>query len=178
MIHEKWVISDTHFYHRNTWAMFKKADGSPLRPFNSTDEMNMTMWNNWNKVVMPNDYVYHLGDVTFDYTKTFFNFFRGLNGHKRLILGNHDKIVTGNFILLFEKVELWKGITETNKLPWTMSHIPQRLESIRWGNCNIHGHTHDAVLDDPHYINVCVETRNYTPIHFDTIHEEVKQRLS
>ena len=175
MIHEKWVISDTHFYHRNTWAMFKKADGSPLRPFNSTEIMNATMFGNWNKVVGPTDYVYHLGDVTFEYSNKFFEQFMSLNGQKRLIVGNHDKLKEKSFINMFAKVELWKGVHENGKLPWTMSHIPQRLESIRWGNINVHGHTHNVTLADPHYINVCVETRNYTPVHFDTIYEEIKQ---
>lgn len=178
MIHEKWVISDTHFFHANTWALFRKPDGYPLRPFKSTEEMNDQMRLNWNNVVGINDYVYHLGDVTFDYSYRFKELWHSLKGMKRLIVGNHDKIKTLGFLDLFEKVELWKGVAEKGKLPFTMSHIPQRLDSIRWGNFNIHGHTHAVILEDPHYINTCVEVCDYTPVHFDTIYEEIKQRLS
>jgi len=39
----RFVISDTHFGHTNSWEKFKLEDGSPLRPFTSTEEMDETM---------------------------------------------------------------------------------------------------------------------------------------
>lgn len=53
----RFVISDTHFGHTNAWEKFKREDGSPLRPFTSTEEMNETMVERWNAKVGPNDVV-------------------------------------------------------------------------------------------------------------------------
>ena len=39
----RFVVSDHHFGHTNSWEKFKLADGSPLRPFTSDDEMNEAM---------------------------------------------------------------------------------------------------------------------------------------
>jgi len=171
-MHEKWFISDTHFFHDNTWKVFKDLDGSPLRPFTSTHEMNEQMVLNWNSVVAPHDYVYHLGDVTFRYDGEMHNLMHQLNGRKRLILGNHDKIKGNKLIDFFEKVELWKGFKDGN---FTCSHIPLMLESLRDGAFNVHGHVHNNSLKDPHYLNMSVEVNDYTPVHYDTIVERIKQ---
>lgn len=69
-IHDKWFISDTHFFHTNI-LKFTDKDKKRIRPFNSLDEMHEHMIKQWNYVVKDNDYVYHLGDVTFQYHKGF-----------------------------------------------------------------------------------------------------------
>jgi calcineurin-like phosphoesterase family protein len=74
----------------------------------------------------------------------------------------------------FEKVDLWKGFKEYD---FTMSHIPLRLDSLRNGRFNVHGHTHQNSMPDSHYINVCVEVRNYTPVHLDTILAEIAKAV-
>ena len=178
MEHEKWVIADTHFFHDNTWKKFKRDDGSPLRHFSSNQEMHDYMLSAWNSVVGVNDYVYHLGDVTFYYGKTFNELMSQLKGKKRLILGNHDKIKGTNLLDWFEKVELWKGFADKDvkDCGFTMSHIPLMLNSLRDGAFNIHGHMHQNIMKDPHYINACVELWDYTPIHFDTLFEIIRDR--
>lgn len=172
MIHEKWFISDTHFGHSNM-LKFKNDDGTPVRGFKTTFEMDETMIQNWNSVVKDNDYVYHLGDVTFRYDGYFNNIMSRLKGHKRLIVGNHDRLKNPNLFHWFEKVEYWKGFSKEN---FTASHMPQLLDALRDGAFNVHGHTHGRSRKEKNYINVCVEVRNYTPVHMDTILEEIKQR--
>lgn len=167
---EKFFISDTHFFHANI-LKFVGNDGNVIRPFNDVTEMNEYMIQKWNNVVGVNDKVYHLGDVTFKYDKSFNELMSRLKGQKRLILGNHDKIKGTELLRWFEKVELWKGFKEGD---FTITHIPLRLESLRDGNFNVHGHIHQNKMDDPHYINVCVEQRNYTPVHYDEIIKEIK----
>ena len=39
----RFLISDTHFGHASTWEKFTLEDGSPLRPFTSTEEMDEAM---------------------------------------------------------------------------------------------------------------------------------------
>lgn len=171
MAHAKWFISDTHFFHTNI-LKFINDQGKRIRQFNSLEEMHELMIERWNSVVSDNDYVYHLGDVTFQYHGPFNNLMHRLKGKKRLIVGNHDKIWNKALITNFEKVDLWKGFHEFN---FTASHMPLRLDGLRDGNFCVHGHTHQNKLSDPHYINVCVETRDYTPVSLDTIIEEIKR---
>jgi calcineurin-like phosphoesterase family protein len=171
MIHDKWFISDTHFFHANV-LKFKDLAGHKVRPFQDVKEMNEYMIKKWNSVVKDNDNVYHLGDVTFDYGKEFNQLMSRLKGRKRLILGNHDKIKGTNLLDWFEKVDLWKGFKEHN---FTASHIPLMLQSLRDGAYNVHGHVHQNSLNNPNYINVSVEVRDYTPVNIDEISEEIKR---
>lgn len=171
MAHDKWFISDTHFFHANMMK-FKDDAGKPVRHFESVQEMNEYMVQKWNSVVKDHDYVYHLGDVTFDYGKDFNNLMSRLKGKKRLIVGNHDKIWNPALINNFEKVDLWKGFKEYN---FTAVHIPLMLQSLRDGAYCVHGHVHQRSLNNPNYINVSVEVRDYTPVNIDEIGAEIKK---
>lgn len=167
-----WFISDTHFFHANM-LKFTDDKGALVRPgFASIEDMNETMVQNWNAVVKPQDHVWHLGDVTFQYNGIFNNIMSQLNGHKRLVVGNHDKMLNPNLFRWFEKVELWRGFKEEN---FVCSHIPLRKDNFRGGvQYNVHGHIHERVIDDPTYVNVCVEQINYTPISMEEITDRIK----
>ena len=169
MVHDKWFISDTHFFHTNI-LKFLGADGKRIRPFNSLEEMHELIIEKWNSVVKDNDYVYHLGDVTFQYHGAFNNLMHRLKGKKRLIIGNHDKIWNPALIQNFEKAAFWKGFKEDN---FTASHMPLPLEGLRDGANCVHGHVHQNSLNKKGYINVSVEVRNYTPVNIDEIRKEI-----
>jgi calcineurin-like phosphoesterase family protein len=78
--------SDTHFGHKN---LLKIGKG---RPFSNIKEHDEALINNWNSVVKPNDIVFHLGDVSLCYNeKELAEIFKKLNGHKHIIVGNHDR---------------------------------------------------------------------------------------
>lgn len=168
-----WFISDTHFCHTNI-LKFKRDDGSPLRTFESVDAMNETIIENWNQVIRPQDKVWHLGDVALQVVepKHLNSIMRRLNGQKRLILGNHDKPKAQGFLDWFDKVAIWNGFKEGD---FTISHIPLRLDSLRDGRFNVHGHVHANSLADPHYINVSVEVTGYRPVHYDEIVARIRR---
>lgn len=168
-MHEKWFISDTHFFHANI-LKFVDDKGNRIRAFKSLDDMHKTMVERWNAQVGKNDYVYHLGDVTFQYHRPFQELMYSLNGDKRLIVGNHDKLKQEGLLKHFSKVELWKGFKEHD---FTCTHIPGLLDKLRDGHFNVHGHIHQSHMEDLHYINVSVEVRDYYPVHLDTIIEEI-----
>lgn len=185
MEHEKWVWSDQHFFHDNIWARFKDAKGDPARPFKSNSEMHETMLRKHNELVGENDYVYWLGDVTFKIGSAFNELMSQFKGKKRLIVGNHDGrfLKEVGFTKWFEKIELWKGFAD--KDDWhanihnpgfTFTHMPCRLDGLRDGAFNVHGHTHSNILEDKHYINVCVEPLDYMPMHFDGLFEIIRER--
>lgn len=176
-----WVTSDTHFNHTNIWKTFKLADGSPARPFTSDEEMNETMVERWNSVVMPSHHVYHLGDFTMwrqDTGGWMARLRSRLNGHKRIVLGNHDGLPSGWYFANFEKVFASRVIDNI-----LFTHIPVHVQSLGRFKLNVHGHLHhnqimlgsaESHIPDPRFINVCVEKTNYTPIAL----EELKQRLT
>lgn len=171
-IHEKWFISDTHFFHENMLKFVDDQGHRVRKEFNSIAEMHETIIKNWNSIVKDGDFVYHLGDVTFKYAGEFNNLMSRLKGNKRLIVGNHDKIWHANLMRWFDKAMLWHGFKEEG---FTASHMPLRLDGLRDGKFNVHGHTHQHVLDDPHYINVSVENIAYTPVHIDEIVKYIKE---
>ena len=55
---DSWVMSDTHFGHKNVIT-------SDSRPFEDVAEMDEALIENWNSVVKPGDTIYHLGDFAF-----------------------------------------------------------------------------------------------------------------
>jgi len=183
----RFVILDTHFGHENTWAKFKLADGSPLRPFTSTEEMDETMVERWNAKVQPHDTVYHLGDVAIG--RRHLETVKRLNGKKRLVRGNHDhfddKFYTEVGFEKLQGVSVWVD-------KFILSHIPLHPDSItNRFRVNVHGHTHgnEVTMDvvdpqgppfdkviDPRYLCVSVEHTNYEPLHFDEVEARIQQR--
>ena len=75
--------SDSHFNHENIIRFCK-------RPFKDTKEMDEALINNWNNVVGQDDTVFHLGDFAFGGSELWNGVLNQLNGHKILIVGNHD----------------------------------------------------------------------------------------
>ena len=180
----RFLISDTHFGHTNTWAKFTREDGSPLRPFQSTEDMDETMVENWNRVVRPKDTVYHLGDVVI--ARRNLETVKRLNGRKILIRGNHDIFRDKDYYEAgFEQIHGVRVFVDQ----FILSHIPLHPDCVgeRFKR-NVHGHLHgnritrqvvkhtptnnvpfDVTEIDPRYLCVCVEQINYTPVSFDEV---------
>lgn len=170
---EIWFTSDHHFFHANI-LKFTGDDGKLIRPeFSCEEEMNEVMAQRWNDAIKPQDHVYHLGDVTFRYDRPFTALMHRLNGRKRLVVGNHDKLKSRGFLDHFEKVMLWRGFKAHN---FTCTHMPIRLDSLRDGKFNVHGHIHQRVMADPHYINISVEQTDYRPVHLDELCDMIQKR--
>lgn len=161
--------SDTHYFHAN-FLKFTNANGARIRPFECVEEMNERMVEGWNSVVRDGDKVYHLGDVTFDYSVKFCALMSRLRGSKRLVLGNHDIVKGTPLVAFFKKVSLWRIFKEEN---FVCSHVPLLPETMRYVECNVHGHTHDKCIDSPRYINICVEQTNYTPVALEDIRARI-----
>ena len=77
--------ADMHFDHR---AIINMKN----RPFESVEEMDRILLQNFNSVVRQNDTVYILGDICHHMKiEDADNLIRKMNGKKYLIVGNHDK---------------------------------------------------------------------------------------
>ena len=179
------LISDTHFGHEKTCTVFKREDGSPLRPFSCAEEMDEEMVKRWNERVRPNDKVYHLGDVVIN--RKYLHILSRLNGDKVLIRGNHDIFKLEDYTPYFRDV---RGYDIKNGM--ILSHIPVHVESLGRFGVNIHGHLHANRVKrmrgvdvktgevlysdeiDPRYHNVCVENTDYAPISLEEVYERIR----
>lgn len=166
--------ADYHFGHESPYKVFKRADGSPLRPFASADEGDEAMIERHNKVVRPQDRVYVVGDVAMSHK--YLHKLDRMNGRKVLIKGNHDIAKLSQYLPYFDDI---RGSHQFDGI--LITHIPVHPGSLaRWG-FNVHGHLHAnrvVITDqygleriDPRYFCVSVERIDYTPISL----EEVKK---
>lgn len=162
-----WFRSDDHFGHDNTWKLFKKHDGTPLRPFSSSEEMNEFMVEAHNALVKPTDRVYFLGDVVIN--RKFLDIIPRLNGRKKLVLGNHDIYDNKYYHAAgFEQLSSYRVYVDQ----FICSHIPLHPDcvTVRYKG-NLHGHLHGNVINDPKYLNVSVEQIGFAPINIDQVME-------
>ena len=83
-----YYIADTHFGHDNIRRLSN-------RPFNSIEEMDKAIIDNWDSKVTDNDNVYILGDFSYK-SEDPIEYLKKLNGRKHLIVGNHDNILLKN----------------------------------------------------------------------------------
>ena len=163
-------ISDTHFGHEKTCTVFKRKDGTPLRPFASASEMDAEMVKRWNATVNSRDVVYHLGDVVIN--RRFLQVLEQLNGDKRLILGNHDIFDNQDYLRYFKRLH---GSHKIDNL-W-LTHIPIHIDSVpRWAMANVHGHIHADDVEHGRYFNVSVEMIDYTPISLEDLRLRIKDK--
>lgn len=165
------LISDTHFGHVNI-LKFQKKDGSQLRVFDSIQEHDEALIENWNSVVKNGDKVYHLGDVSMcNWTRTS-EILGRLNGDKVLIKGNHDGAKMNQYLQFFKDVRAYHQLDK-----FILSHIPIHPLSLSRWKANVHGHLHANAYDDPRYLNVSVERINFTPINFEEVREIIYENI-
>lgn len=162
-----WLISDTHFGHGNTCTLFKRDDGTPLRPFKNAEEMDEEMIKRWNDRVRPKDKIYHCGDVVI--SRKSLDILSRLNGDKVLIKGNHDIFKLEDYSKHFRDIRGYHVMSGM-----ILSHVPVHPDSMERFGCNIHGHLHyrRVIKDDridPRYFNVSVECIDFAPILFEDI---------
>ena len=171
----KWFISDTHFGHSNI-ITFKRSDGTPLRDFAYIGDHDEFLVKQWNDNVKPGDTVYHLGDVVIN--RRMLPILSRLNGHKRLIRGNHDIFKTEEYMEYFEQILGYRVFNDTPK-KFICSHIPIHPESLSRWSANVHGHLHanQVMLSphhpDPRYVCISVEHTEYRPLHLDELLERI-----
>lgn len=156
------LIGDLHFGHANIIRYCN-------RPFKDIDEMEKILIKNWNGVVGKDDTVIVVGDFALLPVEKMASITKQLNGHKHLVLGNHDtKAIKTYLDMGFEVVSPYSIILDEY---FIVSHKPQFIEN-QGLFANIYAHVHDlAEYKDYTARSFCVsaERINYTPIDFDEI---------
>ena len=170
--------SDTHFNQHTIIAY-----GG--RPFSSVGEMDEALIERWNARVKPSDHIYHLGDVSMKRPRMVKHLVDRLNGHRRLIRGNHDIYHTKEYLDAG-----WNELYSMRYIDRIMfSHIALHPDSMGPYVANVHGHIHQHASPTPvmrldketsrviwkPYVNISVEVTNYTPISFEEVKDRIKK---
>ena len=151
------VTSDTHFGHKKIFLFEPEA-----RPFTTVEEHDDELVYRWNNTVKKHDTVWHLGDVLFG--EESFETLKRLNGVKKLVMGNHDQYPIEKYVEHFSQIY---GAAKYRDCVFT--HVPVHPGQLRRFKANVHGHLHSKTLDDPRYLNACVEHWNLAPVLLDTL---------
>ena len=105
--------------------------------------MNETIISNWNRVVGPEDIVFHLGDFCLGGSAEWVNVLNRLNGKIYLISGNHDiKNLRQNYTKYFELIVMQMYI-EVDKQKIYLNHCPFLCYGGSYnGTWRLFGHVH------------------------------------
>lgn len=160
-----YFTSDTHFFHDN-------IIGYCDRPFLNTQMMNEVLIERWNRVVKPEDTIYHLGDFSMGVKENIPVILERLNGYKILIRGNHDRsaeyMKQSGFNEVHEKMFL-----NTEYGMMFLAHIPTPnghwAETAKYHLC---GHVHDLWIKKESMINVGTDVWDFTPRTISELVEE------
>lgn len=158
----KFYIADPHF-----------GKVAKNRPFQTADEQDQVIMQNWNSVVTDEDEVYILGDVVYKSKQRPEYYFEQLRGQKHLILGNHDKwsrkVDLDKYFISTSHI---KEITDDNN-HIILCHYPMVEWPRSWyGSLHIFGHIH-ATTDSTAYkfikeqdrmFNAGVDINHYIPV--------------
>lgn len=145
-----YFTSDTHFNHTGIMTYC-----AATRPYADVDEMNEAMIANWNAVVGPKDTIYVVGDFAFNKRKDSgmepSEIFRRLNGHKHLVIGNHDEKNPASTNLPWMSkwdIRTLKHTSERDgqSYKFILCHYPMETwKDAQKGSLMIHGHSHGSL---------------------------------
>jgi len=160
--------SDMHYWHKNL---------SIHRGFNSVEEMNELMIDNYNKKVTKKDHIYILGDFSFGTVEQTLVILNRLNGNKFLIIGNHDEkmLKSREVVSKFAWVKDYYKLRH-NGLKIILSHYPfYKWNCSHYGSLMFHGHIHESKLDIEikNLYNVGVDVNCFEPVSLEEILEKI-----
>ena len=165
--------SDLHFGHENIIRFCS-------RPYNSVEEMDDTLVDNWNAVVPEDGIVFLLGDVSFHKPKSNVTqqLLWALNGEIHLIRGNHDeKRLTNGIAERFKEILDYKEIRAAKDgyhQRMVLSHYPlYSWNKMQYGSWMLHGHSHGTCKSVGKMFDVGVDTEysRYSPLTFQQIRD-------
>jgi calcineurin-like phosphoesterase family protein len=132
--------SDTHFNHVGVIKYCNRPDAD-------VQAMNARLEEAWNETVGPTDTIYHLGDFGFSHSalEPLAEIFARLNGHKHLVIGNHDERNPKTLKLPWESKQDLITLKE-NGVRAVACHYPlETWKSAHGGYLMLHGHSHGSL---------------------------------
>jgi calcineurin-like phosphoesterase family protein len=161
-----YFTSDLHLGHKKIIQLSK-------RPFNTLEEMDVALINNWNSVVTPDDTIYDLGDTYFGNPKRYAG---RLNGKIVRIKGSHDhdlKEGTAPRMLVIKPEGLVDEYGDQRYI--TLCHYAMRSwERSHYASWHLYGHHHGMLEPYGLSFDVGVDCWNYYPVSL----EQVAKKMS
>lgn len=170
-----WLTADSHFGHTN---IIKYCN----RPFDSAQEMDRYMIEQWRTRVQPQDHVFHLGDIGAPHPGYLHRILQQLPGRIHFIRGNHDN---GRIMRVVEPRCVWvKDIWHSSlqadgkKVNLTLCHYPMKSWSKSFhGAVHFFGHVHEQMrFGDGRSLNVGVDQWDFAPVRLERALEELEGR--
>lgn len=175
-----WFTSDWHLNHTN---IIKYCN----RPFDTVEEMNISLLDRCNSLVKKSDVLFYLGDWCFHhrYNKLveFAKIFRDSLVCKNIyfLFGNHDRKLRedDNF------KKLWIGTYDLLEIKVkdqsiVLCHYAMRTwNKSHHGSWHLYGHSHGGLSDDTAALSFDCGTDcfNFFPINFTKVEEIIKEKI-
>ena len=174
------LTSDTHFGHDRAFLWGPRG-------FTNSKEHDEAIIKNWNEVVGPDDIVYHCGDLMLGDNAHGIECVKRLNGHIKLIRGNHDTDARWKLYATLPNVECigWAEVIKYKKYNFYLSHHPTMTSNLdkapylRMHLINLCGHRHtnnkfEDMINGNVIYHVEVDSHNNFPVEIDQIIDELK----
>lgn len=163
------VSSDLHLGHKNI-AKYRTM-------FKTADEHHWHVFNAHKATIKKNDTWYCLGDCVF--TKEWLERLKEIKCRRKvLFLGNHcleNEVTMEDLLEVFDAVHSLQPHKCFGHKMW-FTHCPIHPDEIRGKDVVIHGHTHDYIVDDYRFVNVCVEHTGWGVIPVEEALERYKEQ--
>ncbi len=166
--------SDPHFGHDLIRVVCK-------RPYDTVDQMDQGLIDNWNSVVQQGDMVYLMGDVFLYRSKAEALAIREkLNGNIALILGNHDSIaksISRAWAFIADNYMFKTGDQgDPDRIALYLSHCAHRSwPKSHSGAAHLYGHSHGNLPEDLNLraFDVGMDCWNCTPVSLSQVKEKL-----
>ncbi len=165
-----WFTGDTHFSHANIIQYCS-------RPFKDISEMDSVIINNLNDLVLPDDRLFHLGDVAFKGAAGTLPKLRARINCKNIFVvpGNHDreKELRRYFTTLPQCY-----IYRDGDYRIVLSHYAMRVwSSSHHGTTHLFGHSHGKlpIIPETAAFDIGVDCWNFKPLNLNQVKAEMKR---
>jgi calcineurin-like phosphoesterase family protein len=163
--------SDTHFGHSNIIRYCG-------RPFESKEDHDRVLIDNWNRVVTSKDTIYHLGDLGFGDAAYLHKIVSRLSGRIIFLMGNHDRPsvmkLLSDRIPFTRYVDIIKPKVQGHSQTIFLSHYPHRSWfKSNHGSWHLWGHSHGNMVPYGLSFDVGVDCWNYTPVSLEQVSDKM-----
>lgn len=176
-----YLTSDLHFNHDRDF-IYKP------RGFETVNEMNQAIIENWNTIATEKDDVYVLGDLMLGDSEKGKELLSQLKGNIHIILGNHD---TTNRIKIYNSLPnivdtKYANILKYKKYTFYLSHFPTFTGNLDYDKplkarlLDLFGHTHSSEKfyeDIPTMYNVALDAHDNKIVSIETAIEDMETKF-
>lgn len=156
-------------------TFFGRELAAEERGFQSAEEMDGILIDNWNSVVKEDDVVFHLGNFGWDPISTEGSMIH-LKGKIRFLQGVYDThLIEMSLVRLGRHQVSFNSIMELSKEGLILSHWPLLdWRGRKEGIIHAHGGKIKTDVNDGYRFNVNIQNWNFRPIELDFIKEMIE----